>query len=220
VSQAVPANSAQQPASSNPFGVTLYPVVTPSGGQVNLQTSEEADWYDQRRDLYLQQNKFPNISDLLDLDRLLQLEVMVFRWGQWISQGFDYIHSLVDQQELQKHIREYSREIRDVKISLGIDKVSRDKDKGESVPDYLTTLLDRAKTFGYHRNKQYELAVTLMYELRSMLFTYDRCDETEREELDLSYDTIMEWIRETMFAQWDELDKSFRDNQKVWIKDL
>jgi len=539
--------AAQVPqASQNPYGVTLYPVSTPSGGQVNLQTPEEADWYDQRRDQYLQQNKFPNVSDLLDLDRLLQLEIMIFRWGQWISQGFDYLHTLVDQQELQKHIREYcvdeatealtkrgwmgfmdlipgdeiltlnpetglsewqqigtvhtfipssplkrmetrdlsamvteghrwyvqratrqrtaatphefrttdeldqycwaptsvphgdfdthhkfsdalvelvawwwtegfcsrpglydgeigqslrvnpenvasirrallqecgspgnmkrekalwnevhrdgmalfalskrlvevledlapnktvspgflvlltqgqlelfirqslaadgwsdrrhgtwmisqrkremlesfqiaavlggyqanikhdegidmwrmsmsrrtharpllrgpeevadyrglvwcpevpngiwacrrdgkvhftgnSREIRELKLALGIDKVSRDKMKGESVPDYLKTLLERAKTFGYHRNKQYETAVTLMYELRSMVLTHDRCDEIEREELDLSEDTILEWIRTRMIEEWDELDQSFRDNQKIWVRDL
>lgn len=213
-------SSPQGSPATNPYGVTLYPVATPSGGSVNLQTAEEADWYDQRRDQYIQQNKFPNVSDLLDLDRLLQLEVIVYRWGQWLSAGFDYMHSLVDQQELQKNIREYSREIRELKLALGIDKVSRDKDKGESVPDYLTTLLHRAKTFGYHRNRQYELAVTLMYQLRSMLFTYDRCDETERDELDLSPDAILEWMRVVMFAQWDELDQSFREDQKIWIRDL
>jgi hypothetical protein len=209
-----------QPASSNPYGVTLYPVSTPSGGTLPLQTADEADWYDQRRDQYVAQNRFPNVSDLLDLDRLLQLEIMTFRWGQWISQGFDYMHTLVDQTELQKHIREYSREIRDVKVSLGIDKVSRDKEKGENVADYLKTLLERAKTFGYHRNRQYELAVTLMYELRSMVLTYDRCDEIEREELDLSQGTIMDWIRERMIGEWDELDQNFRENQKIWIREL
>lgn len=213
-------SSAHPPASSNPYGIPLYPVSTPSGGQINLQTPEEADWYDQRRDQYLQQNMLPNVSDLLDLDRLLQLEVMVFRWGQWISQGFDYMQTLVDAQDLQKHIREYSREIRELKTALGIDKVTRDKEKGESVPDYLTTLLDRAKVFGYHRNKQYETAVTLMYQLRSMLLTYDRCDEIERNELDLSPDTIMDWIRTKMFSEWDALDQDFRDNQKIWVRDL
>jgi len=212
--------TAQQAANSNPYGITLYPVATPSGGEINLQTPEEADWYDQRRDQYLQQNMLPNVSDLLDLDRLLQLEVMVFRWGQWISQGFDYMHTLIDAQDLQKHIREYSKEIRELKTALGIDKVTRDKEKGESVPDYLTTLLERAKMFGYHRNRQYELAVTLMYELRSMVLTHDRCDEIERAELDLSHDTIMDWIRQNMLAEWDTLDEAFRREQKIWIREL
>lgn len=204
----------------NPYGVTLYPVDTPSGGRVNLQTPEEADWFDQRRDQYLQQNKFPNVSDLLDLDRLLQLEVMVFRWGQWISQGFDYLQTLVDQQELQRNIRDYSKEIRDLKVSLGIDKVSRDKDKGESLPDYLTTLLQRAKTFGYHRNRQYALAVTKIYQLRSMVLTMDRCDEQEREELDLSPESILDWIRSDLIEEWDDLDESFRKDQAIWVREL
>jgi len=214
-SQTAPASQAQ-----NPFGMTLYPVSSPSGGKVNLQTSDEADWYDQRRAQYMSQNKFPNVSDLLDLDRLLQLEVMVFRWGQWISQGFDYMQSLVDQEQLQKHIREYSREIREVKLALGIDKVSRDKEKGENLTDYISTLLTRAKTFGIHRNRQYEAAVTLMYELRSMVLTYDRCDETEREELDLSPETILDWIKDQMISQWDAIDDAFREEQKIWIRSL
>ena len=554
-STAPPASVPQVPAAANnPYGVQIFPVSTPSGGTLPLQTAEEADWYDQRRDQYIAQNRFPNISDLLSLDLLLQLEVMTFRWGQWISQGFDYVHTLVDQSMLQKQIREYcvdeetealtrhgwrrvmdlqpgeeiltlnpgtglsewqaprtvhsfiptgplrrvatrdisalvtdghrwyvqrdtrqrndgspyefrttdeldgycwaptsalhgdfdahpkysdafvelvawwwtegscsrpglydgeiaqshrvnptkvasirrallheagtpgelkldkgtghrpvwnetrrgdmtyfnlskrlveileevaprkvvrpeffstltqgqldlfiekslaadgwvdargswsisqrkremlepfqvaavlagyqanikysssidmwrmsvsqrtharplpatqgpqlqqeadyhglvwcpevpngvwacrregivhytgnSREIRDVKAALGIDKVSRDKDKGESVPDYLKTLLERAKVFGYHRDRQYEAAVTSIYELRSMVLTYYRCDETENEELDLSPETIMEWIRDNMVKEWDAIDEAFRLNQKMWIRDL
>lgn len=202
------------------YGTIRFPVATPSGGSLPLQTAEEADWYEQRRDLYLSQNRLTNVSDLLDLDRLLQLEIMVHRWGQWMSQGFDYEGTLQDLTGLQKQIREYSKEIRDVKASLKIDKVSRDRERGESLADYTTRLLERAKIFGVHRNRQYEVAVNLLYELRSQVMMYDRCDDEERRELGLSLESIVEWIRDSVIVRWDEIDEEFRQNQKIWVREL
>lgn len=205
---------------SNPYGINLYTVKTPSGSEIHLQTQEEGLWYDQIRDRYLKDNHFPNISDLQDLDRLLLLEVLTYRWGLWMGQGFDYFGTRIEESQLRTYIKEYSAETRLLKASLGIDKSTRDKDKGESLSDYTANLLERAKQFGYHRNEQYELAVTRFYELRSMVMTYDRCDEEERRQLDLSYESIFAWLREVAFADWDELSASFRKNQAIWVKGL
>lgn len=211
----------QAPAGGgNPYGYQLYTVSTPSGSELHLQTQEEADWYDSRRDRYMADNMFPNISDLQDLDRLLVLEVMTYRWSLWIAQGFDYVYSLVDANVLKNNIKEYSAETRLLKLALGIDKSTRDKDKGESLSDYTANLLARAKIFGYHRNDQYELAVTKMYELRSMVMTWDRCDEEEREILDLSEAVIIEWIRDNVIKDWDAMADAFRKDQAMWIREM
>lgn len=207
-------------ASGHPYGYALYTVTTPSGSDYHLQTQEEADWYESRRDRYQKDNLFPNISDLQDLDRLLILEVMVYRWSLWIGQGFDYVYTRVDETQLKNNIKEYSVETRLLKAALGIDKATRDKDKGESLSDYTANLLHRAKEFGYHRNQQYETAVTKMYELRAMVMTYDRCDDEERSLLDLSPEVIVEWIRDNMVVEWDELAASFRKQQSMWIKSM
>lgn len=207
-------------AQSNPYGVQLYTVSTPSGSDLHLQTQEEADWYESRRDRYLTDNIFTNVSDLQDLDRLLMLEVLSYRWGLWMAQGFDYVYARVDEGQLKNNIKEYSVEIRLLKQSLGIDKSTRDKDKGESLSDYTTNLLRRAKEFGYHRNEQYELAVTKFYELRTMVTTFDRCDDEERSLLDLSYESIFEWIRDNVIKDWDELSEAFRKSQSMWIRDM
>lgn len=204
---------------ANPYGVTLYPVMSPSGSELNLQTKEEADWYIARRDRYLSDNAFPNISDLQDLDRLLTLEVLSYRWSLWMSQGFDYLYARVDENQLKTNIREYSVETRLVKSALGIDKATRDKDKGISLADYTEGLLSRAREFGYHRNEQYAMAVTRIYELRSMVLTYERCDEEERQLLDLSLQSIHEWIRDHLIADWDAISDAFRKSQAMWIKD-
>lgn len=207
-------------SSGNPFGMTIYTVSTPSGSSLNLQTTEEADWYDSRRDRYQVDNHFPNISDLQDLDRLLMMEVLLYRWGLWMAQGYDYQMSRVDEKQLKDYIKDYSVEVRLVKLSLGIDKSTRDKEKGESLSDYTDNLLKRAKEFGYHRNEQYELVLTKFYELRSMVLTWDRCDEEERRLLDLSERTILEWIRDRVIGDFDGHSEAFRKNQAMWIKGL
>ncbi len=210
----------QSDADANPYGVTLYTVMTPSGSELHLMREEEAEWYESRRDRYQTDNAFPNISDLQDLDRLLMLEVFSYRWGLWLAQGFDYLMSRVDENDLTKKLKDYSVEIRLLKASLGIDKSTRDKEKGESLSDYTDKLLERAKFFGYHRNQQYETAVTKFYELRSMVMTYDRCDEDERQILDLSYESIFEWIRDNAIKDWDQLSEDFRKSQTMWIRSM
>lgn len=208
----------QQPGSQNPYGIQTYSVQTPSGATLNLQTQEEADWYDDRHARYVTDNQFPNISDLQDLDRLLLFEVLTYRWSVWMSQGYDYLYARVEEGALKNNIREYSVETRLLKQSLGIDKATRDKEKGESLADYVQSLLERAKVFGYHRNDQYEMAVTKFYELRSIILTYDRCDEEERAMLDLSLESIVAWIRDNVIADWDALSDDFRKNQAMWIR--
>jgi hypothetical protein len=211
---------AQGSGAGNPYGYALFTVSTPSGSDLHLQTQEEADWYESRRDRYLTDNKFTQMSDLQDLDRLLMLEVLSYRWGLWMAQGFDYVYARVDEGQLKNNIKEYSVEIRLLKQSLGIDKSTRDKEKGESLSDYTAQLLERAKTFGYHRNQQYEYAVTRFYELRSMVMTYDRCDEEERNLLDLSPEVIIEWIRDVAIKGWDDMSDAFRKEQSMWIRKM
>lgn len=205
---------------ANPYGVTLFTVQSPSGSELNLQTQEEADWYESRRDRYQTDNRFTNVSDLQDLDRLLMLEVMLYRWGLWMGQGFDYLYSRIDENQLKNNLKDYSTEVRLIKASLGIDKSTRDKDKGESLSDYVDKLLERAKIFGYHRNAQYELSVTKFYQLRSMVMTYERCDTEERELLDLSHASIFEWIKNEVIKPFDDLQASFRKQQAMWVRDM
>lgn len=204
----------------NPYGLQLYTVESPTGSPFHLQTEQEGIWYERQRDMYLEHNRFTNVSDLEDLGRLLTLEIMVYRWTTWLTQGFDYLAGRVNETELKNAIKEYSVEIRLVKASLGIDRAQREKDKGESVGDYIAMLLRRANEFGVHRNEQYEKSVTFLWELISMVETYDRCDEQERRELDLSPESILEWVRTRVMPEWEQLNDDFRANQAIWIADL
>lgn len=210
----------QQPGSATPFGMVLFEVDSPSGYKVEVMQSAEADWYEDRRDRYVTDNHFPNVSDLMDLDRLLMFELMMYRWTIWQGRGFDYLHARVDEGQLKTAMREFSTETRLLKQSLGIDKATRDKDKGESLADYTANLLERARIFGIHRNEQYEIVVTKFYEMRSLILTFDRCDAQEREHLELSLESIVQWIRDHVIKDFDELSAAFRENQKMWVKEI
>lgn len=204
---------------NNPYGMQVFPVTSPSGAQFFVQTVEEVDWYEHRRDLYMQHNHFQNVSDLEDMDRLLMFELMVYRWQLWAAQGFDYLQARVEENALKNNIREYSVEIRQIKAALGIDKVNRDKDRGENFAEYLKNFLIRAKDFGYYRNNQYERAVTSFWKLHSLVRVYKRCDESERQELDLSPEKIIDWIDEEILKPWDRTEAEYRKNQAIWVRD-
>lgn len=219
-SQTAPPGGTNQSPHNNPYGIQLFPVKTPSGAELNLMSAEEADYYEERRNLYLTHNKFTNISDLQDVDRVLTFEIMVFRWSTWLTQGFDYLMARVDEHALKGNIKDYSTELRLLKATLGLDKATRDKDKGEDIATYLQTLLRRAKQFGIHRNNQYEHAVTLMFDIRTMVETYKRSDKEEREQLDLSPESIVEWISDNIVDKWDEIDEAFRKEQRIWVHEL
>ena len=53
-----------------------------------------------------------------------------------------------------------------------------------------------------------------------MVMTYDRCDEEERNLLDLSAEVILEWIRDVAIKDWDEMSEAFRKNQSMWIRSM
>lgn len=127
----------------SPYGTELFEVESPTNSTFYLQTAAEAEYYERQKNKYLSHNKFTNISDLEDLTRLLTLEVMVYRWSTWLAQGFDYLASRVDESGLKNSVREFSVEVRQVKASLGIDRATREKDRGECHDDRTQVLTAR-----------------------------------------------------------------------------
>ena len=86
-----------------------------SGNTTQVQTDQEAAYFEESRDLYLRQTKFTENTDLKDLDRLLVLELMVFRWQQHLFAGADYDGDMVNDKQLTSEIKLYSDQINKVK---------------------------------------------------------------------------------------------------------
>ncbi len=197
------------------------PVELPSGANFHV-FEEEVDYFVARSRQYLEQNHFTNVSDLQDIDRMLVMEVLVWRWGRWLSTGRDYWGEPVDASPLQRILHEYSRELRALKSALGIDKVTRDKQRGEdSVSAYLENLRQRAKEFGVMRESQLDKALELFNEIKSTVTLYFNTDERERVENGVKPDQVLTWLRDHVIPEYDAIDNHFRENaQKYWIRKM
>lgn len=199
--------------------INLIQVTSPSGAQVKVMTQEEAEHYERISARYQKDNKFSNISDLLELDRILVFEIAAYRCSQWLTQGEDYQGRKVNGNELQKSLDIFSREIRGIKKDLGIDKSTRDKDQGDSVAEYIHNLGIRAKEFGITRNQQAVSAITLLMELRGIVSLYENSNDSERKEFNVRFEDIIEWIKNKSI-EFEEIDAQLRKNQTYWIREL
>lgn len=198
----------------------LKPVKTPSGGTFWV-FDREVNYYNDRAKRYLNDNHFQNVSDLQDVDRMLNSELMVWRWQTWVSQEKDYWGDPVDVDALQKRVKESSTELRQLKASLGIDKVTRDKQRGEdSVSKYIENLKIRAKEFGINRERQLDKALELFQQLSALFTLHDNSTDDEQRELHVTIEDIKEWIRTTAIPEFNVVDAYFREHQqKTWIRD-
>lgn len=198
----------------------LVPVTLPSGG-VHWVYGRERNHFNDRVSRYLKDNLFTNVADLQELDRIVTMELFCWRWGVWLSQQVDYWNDPVDEKDLNGYIKNTSAELRALKSSLGIDKVTRDKVKGEdSVSKYIENLKVRAKEFGVMREEQLAVSIEIMNDLMGRVTLYDNCSEDERRELHCDIDDLLTWLRDDAFPRFSEVDAHFRENtQRFWIRD-
>lgn len=200
----------------------LHEVHLVSGETLRVLTEAEQRWFNASRDSYLSETKFTDNTDLRDLDRLLAMELQIFRLSQFLAAGSDYDGFEVDDSLLRRNVREYSEQINRTKDAMGLTKNARDKAASEGdFSTWLSNLKVRAKTFGVHREHQLTKALVLMEELASIVGTYDRSDTEERHKLGFTSEgDILEWIRNRMLPEYRELDQHFRANeQKYWVRD-
>ena len=196
-------------------------VKTPSGATTKVLGPGEASFYNQERDRYLRENQFTNNTDLLDLDRLLFLEVQVYRLSIWLGEGRDYEAAEVNHAQLHRYLKETNAMISQVKGDLGLSKSARDKSHQADVGDYLTKLLQRARQFGIVRNKQVLKAITLQKQLHSIVGAFDRSDEIERRKLGFETEKdIVDWIRNVAKPEFDGIDEAFRKEQALWVRGI
>lgn len=208
---------------SQELGVPLFEVGLCSGQIMHVQTDTERDWFEATQTKYLSQTKFTENTDLQDLDRLLVLELLVFRWSQHLASGYDYHRNLVDDDLLRKQLKEQSDVITKLKASLSLDKRSRDAALNEgNFAGWLSDVKRRAKLFGIHRETQLNTALGLINELSAIVGAYDRSDEEERRKLGIESEVdIVKWVRDDMLPKFREVDEYFIHNeQRMWKRDL
>lgn len=213
------------PSAPASLGVTAQQVTSPSGQVFQVQGDAERLFYEGQSQRYLTENRFSNSSDLMDLDRLLAFELLVYRATTWLALGSDYDGAMLTDRaetECRRQLKEYSALISTIKNDLGLTKSQRDKADYESVGAYLTKLKQRAKEFGIHREKQASNGITLCQQLFAIVGAYDRGDTVEREKLGFpDAEAVLDWIRDTMRPEFDKVDAAFRaGQQKYWIREI
>lgn len=150
---------------------------------MELQTDKEKKFYEDARDKYLSENKFTAASDMRALDRLLLMEVQMFRWQWQLAAGVNYELEFLDAAEeaaIRRSVRETAPLISAVQNDLGLTKAQRDADQHESVGKYITQLKIAAKEFGVMREKQLGKAIELTKELFNVAGAYKRSNEIGR----------------------------------------
>lgn len=209
------------PAQEEAHDDDLVPVQLPSGG-THWVYRREVDDFAALVKRYLTDNAVTNISDLKEIDRIVVMETLCARWGNWLSQRADYWFDPIDEGDLAKQLKDTSAELRQLKAALGIDKKTRDKERGEnSVSDYLANLRVRAREFGIMRETQLDKALELFNELSAKVTLCENTTEDEQRELNCGMQAVYEWIRDEAIPAYEAIDEHFRnrpDGQKSWIR--
>ena len=196
-------------------------VTAPSGATFYVLTEAERDYFEDVAARYQADNQFSNITDIQDLDRVLMMELLCFRWNSWLINEIDYDGLNVVASDVGKQIKDLAGEIRLLKKSLGIDKAARDKERGESVQQYIENLKVRAKKFGYMRNEQASKSIELFMDLQALMTMHNNCTQEERKENSVDIPDIIEWIEEYAIPEFNEIDAKFRQTeQQYWIRNM
>lgn len=192
-----------------------------SGRPLTVMSANEADWLRETRESYVSQTRFTDVSDLQDVDRLLALELMVFRWTQWLSSGVDYFGDEIDEARISSDLKGYSAELNRLKQSMGLSKAVRDAAANDgNFSAWFDDVKRRAKAFSIHRQEQLGKTLALLEELSAIVGTYDRSDEEERERTGFKTEhEILEWVRNTALPEYRALDAHFREfSQSLYIR--
>lgn len=197
-------------------------VTLPSGATFRVLTITEQEYMEERVRRYQDDNHFVNVSDIQDVDRMVILELFVHRWAIWLSFGKDYFNDPVNEKDLASQIASYSHEVRQLKKNLGVDKVARDRARGDdSWPKYHERLLQRAREFGYMRNAQFAKTIELFQQLIAILTLHDNCDDIERREQHVTQDDVFDWLRKIAIPEFEAIDADFIETQqRLWIRQM
>lgn len=190
----------------------------PSGNPFPTQNTGETDFANGLIEDYLEMG-FDHVSDMMELDRLVQLELLSYRWNMWMGLGVDYQDRKLDP-KIAEQAKNASLEIRQIKDRLGIDKKNRDKARGEgSVHQRTTTLLQRARAFELHRCRQVERALELQNELISLAQLHMNLAEhpEEQKEMRVTAADIVEWVFTVLKPEFEIIDEHWRTHeQHIW----
>ena len=164
---------------------------------------------------------FTERSDQEDLERILFMELMNYRWQRWLLSGRDYDGNLVDSREgeLRRWINDYNTAITKIKESLKLDRKGREGDKSATFEERWRKLAEHAREMGVHREHQLDRALEIMQGYCGSVRTFDRSDQEERNKLGIPDEKALVQLWRDAMPTFDEIDEYFRTHQqKYWVR--
>lgn len=199
-----------------------WTVTTASGATLPVNDAEEKAYYERLRDGYASTYEFTDYSDIADLDRILSMELLSYRFTKQLGQGFDQ-HGIPlttkDLSALNRSLKDTGDALARAKDALGVSKTARDLGAEEDPAQYLIELRRRALAFGVHRNNQVNQAIAVLQELINITQTYLRANDLERSHTPFrSAEDIVRYIAGDVAEQVEALDAHFREHgQSLWV---
>lgn len=195
------------------------------GQEIQLLHVNEKKLYEGAQQRYLKDYTFTAANDLREIDRLVLLEVQMYRAQWYLAAGEDYDAVTLEAKEeveLRRSMKDLSAQIVELQRNLGLTKAQRDKQDVDSVGGYITQLKQAAKAHGVRREKQLGKSIELLKQLLALTGAYSRSDENERRKIGVeNADQIIEWIEEYLRPEFDAVDEYFRHNeQRFWVRNL
>jgi hypothetical protein len=210
---------------TEPTGSPQFQVTTASGGYAVVLHQREKAFYEEARDKYLSDFTFTAASDFRTVDRLLLLEVQMFRTQDFLTRGSDYQHTDFEDSEiaaLQRSQKVLGDQISSLQSELGLTKAQRDKAREDSVGAYIANLQVRAKQQGVKREKELGRALELTHELFATVDAWQRSNAAEREKLELpKAEDVLKWITDYIEVEFKAVDDYYRQHeQRFFIRDM
>lgn len=197
-------------------------VTLPSGSDYEVATIEDAEHIERLIDSYQSEFVFTNPSDLADLDLIVTMEALCWRWNRELALGYDRSGQPINARSLQDFVKSNSTEIRRLKDQLGMDRKQRERASGDgSVAEFVDRLRTAGAQLNILRCTQLDKALELTMQLRTLTTVYFNGDEETRAIYHCTAEDILDWIANVFDPEMQAVDDYFMTNeQSIWIRKL
>lgn len=219
---------------NNPIPKTFEVELPGGGGKLHLLSPEEVTMWEDAAAAYKADYGLTKTNDLVMVGAILTQQLAIFRAQQRINGMVpkldasnvptgEYEVLPVKANELaaaSETVRKASKEIREIEISLGIDKKGREQGGTQTVQQYVTTLKTAANQYGVHIAQR-----TLAYEkfamaLRTKLRILKNADAEDKAYEEISEASVLEFARQEL-AALEQVDKDYANQKgKVFVGKL
>lgn len=206
---------------SDPQGIGIR-ILLPSGADYEVPTLEDAEYIERLIAEYQAEFVFENPSDLADLDLIVQMESLCWRWNRELSLGYDRSNQPVNARQLQDFVKSNSTEIRRLKDQLGMDRKQRMRTSGDgSVAEFIERLTTAGAQMNILRCAQLSEGIELSMQLRTLTTVYFNGDEETRRIFHCTAEDILEWVANVFDPRMQAVDDYFMHNdQSIWIRKM